>query len=155
MHIYAHIPQRIMCPRVIYRAAALVYLAVTFPRCFSRFGRRGSLFLPFILFLEGRTRFSSFDGNPVVSDQRQLGTYPLLSALVCSSPWMPSLLPRFQMSFPSHILTPVRHSTRYRLPHRRSFRDADVDIYHFCQTGRYKRSELESANLVLLGIQNS
>ena len=41
-------------------------------------------FLSRTVFWEGCTRFSSFDGNPSVSDQRQ-PRYPLLSALVCSA----------------------------------------------------------------------
>lgn len=51
-------------------------------------------------FLEGRTRFSSFDSNLVVSDQRQLGTYPLLSALACSTVEMLPSQPYPQMSLP-------------------------------------------------------
>jgi len=48
----------------------------------------------------GHTSFSSFDGNPAVSDQRDSpAAYPLLSALVCFSVEMPPR-PVSQMSLP-------------------------------------------------------
>lgn len=51
----------------------MLYL-VTFPSCFSPTVRARNTIFAIHSFLEGRrTRFSSFDGNPVVSDQRQLG----------------------------------------------------------------------------------
>lgn len=89
MHIYAHISRRIMRPRVIYRAGtrALVYIYISrnFPSVLVRPTVEAGVYFCHSFFSEGaRTRFSSFDGNPVVSDQRQPGTYPLLSALVCS-----------------------------------------------------------------------
>lgn len=112
MHIYTHIPQRIMCPRVIYRAGTRTHIyLVTFPPCFSPSDSTSAKSIFAIhSFLEGRTRFSSFDGNPVVSDQRQLGTYPLLSALVCSPVDAFTALPRSQMSLPSY--PPVRPDLR-------------------------------------------
>jgi len=100
MHIYAHIPQRIMCPRVIYRAGTCTRVCtylVIYPPHFSSSDGRSSAESIFAIhsFLEGRTRFSSFDGNLVVSDQRQLGTYPLLSTLVCSFVDAFTMLPPF------------------------------------------------------------
>lgn len=115
MHIYAHIPQRIMCPRVIYRPATHISrnFCSVFYFCSARVRTRvwhksQSLFLPFILFWKGVRVFPLSMVIPVVSDQRQLDTYPLLSALVCSSAnafnatSSPNVLP---------LISTVRHST--------------------------------------------
>lgn len=121
-----------------------MYLVIYPPRFSSSDGRSSAESIFAIhSFLEGHTRFSSFDGNLVVSDQRQLGTYPLLSALVCSFVDAFTMLPPFPNVLP--LVSPAHHSTQSwsstdRLAHRRNIRWSDTDIHYLEEKAIWNRN---------------